>query len=353
MRSDGSKAMSLATAAILLGALGGFSVGADNAGTGEPSDERPGVRMTPGMARALGGLFVRRSLVERYGMDESRSQEAAELVARRIMELAHGLDGRGQELIERFVEEQLSARARGRRGQFMPPSFGREFAGRILPMMPEIRQFVRNVVHDVRPMLPMKQQLRMAGELMVLNKAVDGFEETMRKWSEGDVPAEGNPFDRSAREEIRKDGHGASEPLARARSGAAEEDLEKARAGEWERYIEQARVFYGLDASQVATAESIRREMLEKLGGVLRDETWRQSLYHNRLWNNIYWQLRIGWAHPLRARLQDQENALLNRVTSLDDELKRRIDGIPTAAQRRAAEQRVRAMLAEKGVPDE
>jgi len=337
-------------AVVLAAVLAAACLAADpGAGGGQaPDSSPPGILMTPGMARALGGIFTKQSLVRRYQMDEARAAEAAELVARRIMELAHGLDGPGQELIQRFVEEQLARQADGGAEGFMPKTFGREFAERMLPMMPRIRQFVRNVAHDVRPMLPMKQQLRMAGELMVLNKAIDGFEETLRTWSTGQVTDYGNPFEQRE-ENIRKDEHGVSEQLAQARR-SAENQLERVQASEWEQYIEQARTFYGLDDSQMATAESIRREMVEKLGNLLRDPRWRDGMYHNRLWDSFYGRLGIGWNHPLRVLMEDQRETLMAPVAALGDELRRRVDSIPTEAQRRSARQRVEAMLAEKGL---
>jgi len=305
------------------------------------------LRFTPEMARGMAGMYVRQFLRRRYELPEDRAEEAQEMVTRRIMQLAHKIDEPGRELIERFAEEQLNHQARRGGHTFMPPGFGKEFADRMLPLIPEIRELARGVSQDVRPMLPMKQQLKMAGDLMAFKTAVDGFEETIKKWATGEVTDFKDPF----RPEPKKDESGQTEALKRARD-SAQSEIEKRRAKRWERYLESFRDLYNLDPAQVSTGESILREFAEREQRIVEDPGWQQRMYQAQLWMMMRWNLPEGWSHPARFLLEDYLAEVKDPVDRLEQQFKLRLESIPTSSQRRAAEERVAALLREKGFPE-
>ncbi len=112
---------------------------------------------------------------------------------------------------------------------FLPKGFGREFGTRMLEVLPEIREAVRGIGQDIRPMLPAAKQLQMAGEMMAFKTAMDGFEETMKKWSTGEVQDYSDPFQQNRdKQEPARDENGLTEEVKRARS-AAEERLKRDR----------------------------------------------------------------------------------------------------------------------------
>ncbi len=305
-----------------------------------------GFRLTPGLARLMARQYTEH-LTSAFELDKSKADEASEKVARRIMQMFHEVDGPGQELIERFMEEQMSAAARGEHS-FVPRGFGKEFADRVLPLVPAIRDLTRGTVQDVRPMLPLKQQLKLAGEMMAFNTGIDAFEERMREWSNGQVPANEDPFDRGNRE-IKLDEQGQSSALKRARE-QANNATAKGFADEWEQYVKDAKSFYAFDASQSATADSVLRECLERADQIRADELWRTKYYRNRLWQQMIFQMPGGWNNPLRPLLEQEKDDLNAGMEAIGEDLKVRIDRIPTTAQRRGAEQRMESLLAEKGI---
>jgi len=312
------------------------------------AEERPrGIRFTPGMARGMAREFVRHAFRNHYELPEDREEEAVDLVTRRLMETAHKMDGPGQELVQRFAEEQIMNQLEGGGHGFMPPAFGKEFAERVKPLMPAVHDLVRNVAQDLRPMLPLKKQLQMAGELMALKKAMDGFEDTMDKWASGEVTQYGNPFDQRE-DQLKKDETGASQQLRGAR-GMATRQSENPAVAEWEAYLEDARKFYSFDDSQAATADSILREFKERAEALKRNASWKTALYSNRVWQNMIWSLPDGWSHPLRTMIEDEHETLMDDFTRLGEEFKQRLDTIPTDSQRRQAEERMTALLDEKG----
>jgi hypothetical protein len=336
------------------GVLALFAVGTMAAGLiaanppGDPTGPAEGVRFTPGMARALAGVYTREVLKNRYQLPDDKTEAAQELVARRLMQMAHKVDEPGRDLLERFVEEQLDQQSRDEGvGGFMPPGFGREFADRVAPILPEVRQLVRDVSQDVRPMLGMKQQLKMAGDLMGFKTAVDGFEETMKKWSSGEITDYSDPF---RPQRMKKKGEdGETETLKNARQGA-KADVERLRADGWKSYLDKMKQLYGLDEAQVATGESILREYADREKRLIADPAWRERSYRGTLWSNLVWQLPNAYMHPARQLLEDQRAEAREPLDQLENDFKSRLERIPTSAQRRTAEVRVQNLLKEKGL---
>lgn len=318
---------------------------ADAAGNGAEQAE-PGLRFTPGMARAFAGVYAKQMLKQRYQLPDDKVADAEEKIARRLMQMAHKIDEPGRDLIERFVEEQLTYQSEGSGGgRFMPPGFGKEFADRVLPILPEVRELARGVSQDIRPMLGMKQQLKLAGDLMAFKTAVDGFESTLKKWSTGEVTDYRDPF--RPQQEVKKDERGETERLKGARK-SAEREADNGRAKAWERYFKRFKEFYGLDATQAATGESILREFTQREERLRADPGWRDEIYRAQLWSNLSWELEAAWAHPARALLEDQSVEVRASWNELEEGFKARLESIPTTAQRRAAEEKVAGLLREK-----
>lgn len=316
--------------------------------TGDPV-ARPteaGFRFTPGLARMMARQYTSH-LTARFDLDKTKADEATEKVARRLMQMFHQLDGPGQELLERFMEEQLSANADGERA-FVPRKFTKEFADRVLPMMPAIRDLARGTVQDVRPMLPLKQQLKLAGEMMAFNTGIDAFEAQMQEWSAGKAANNADPFSRADRE-VTLDELGQSQALKRARE-RAQSAATRAFADEWQQYVKDAKSFYGFDESQSATADSILRECLDRAEQIQGQEPWRSRYYRNRIWSTMIFQIPAGWNNPLRPLLDEEQDELTAGLKALGNDLKTRIDRIPTTAQRRSADQKIESLLAEKGL---
>ncbi len=305
-----------------------------------------GFRITPEMARVFARAYAQH-LTGQLGLDKDKADEATEKIARRVMQMMHQIDGPGQELIERIMEETFSAAARGEHSA-MPPGFGKEFAERLLPLMPAIREMARGALQDIRPMLPLKQQLKLAGEAMAFNKGLDAFEERMRQWASGQADTTQNPFE-DANQEVKLDEQGQSSDLKRAREQARSAMDREPNQG-WEKYVKDAKEFYGFDASQSATADSILRECLERADRVRTDQQWQAQYYRNRLWQQMVFRLPNGWNHPLRPLLEQEHRDLNAGFKLIEEDLKARIDRIPTPTQRRAVEEKIEALLAEKGI---
>jgi len=346
---------------IILSTSGGIrALGQDppppTAGDRGKSGAEPRLRFTPKMAEGIGRLYTKEVLKRRYELPDDRADEAADLIARRLMSAVHGSEEQALAVAEFYMTRGLEFAADMREGKTefygIPPDLARGLAQRITPTLPAVRELIKNVGQDIRPMLPLKQQLKLAADLMTVHAGVDAFEETMKRWSKGEVDPFENPF-RGSEREIKVDENGESEALKNARK-QAENMLKSAEyVSKWEKYVERAKELYEFDDSQSATADSILRETLDGAERITADELRQKRLYRNRLWSQMIWRLEGGWRSPMRQWIEIDQQALNQPIEDLGQDMMRRIDEVPTASQRQRAEEHVRATLADKGFGDD
>lgn len=321
--------------------------------TGQDPMARPteyGIRITPRMARGISSLVAKHVFTGHYQLPEDRVEEASETLARRLMELAHAADegARAQDLAEFALGELFGEMGRtGHDMDGLPRRMGMGIGQRILPLLPAVRAFIKNIGQDLRPMLPVKEQLKLGRDLMAAKAGLDVFEKNMELWAAGDVDAYANPFEPRDKP-IELNENGESQALKRARK-QAERDINREQWSEWEKYVKEAKQFYELNDAQAATADSILREMIERAEELIRDEAWRQRAYENRIWVSMLRALRMGRNSPLRDLLERRYRTVNEPIEALERELKQRIDDVPTQSQCEAAEERMMAALAEHG----
>ena len=340
---------------ILLGcAVGLHGQDTGDPGAGRSAMDRPtelGVRFTPGMARAMARMFTEEVAAKRYNLPAGKLDEATEGVARRLMSMAHKLDEAGynervEHLAAEFIRGQISEQGEGDQG-ILKPEVAKAISEAARPFMPVFREMVQGVSKDIRPMLAAKDQLTFAGDLMGMTTALDIFDKTMQRWEKGEVRPYENPFSEDEKE-IKKDGNGQSERYNNAKQ-AAQREIDNAESNQWKRYVEEAKKFYGLDEAQSNSADSVLRECLERAQALTQDTQWREKVFRNRVWFQMLWELRVGPNHPLRTHLENAHDAMLQPIRAIGDDLKLRIDAIPTQAQRAAADERILKLLVAQG----
>jgi len=318
-----------------------------------------GLRFTPGMARGIARRAARDVIVKRYEMDPAAEEQLTDAIARRLMQTAHELDTpelqkSREQLLATFLESLNTAR--GGRPRILTPELGTKLGKHLLPNMPAFRELVRNVGRDLRPMLSMKQQLRLAADLATVKTGMDAFETTMQKWSTGQVDPEDHPFRPRQDRAPKLDAEGLSGDLKRARESAGQDKLLEKRLEDWERYVREAGELYGFDASQAATADSILRECRSRAEAVAQDSQWKahryQSSFSLRFFRSLGRSFRSD-GHPVTFLLLEDSKSLTDPLEALSGDLKQRIERIPRADQKRAAQKRLQDTLLDMGLdPD-
>ena len=311
-----------------------------------------GIRLTPGMARGMARTITRELLVRHYEMDEAKVPEMTEILARRLMKVAHANEEKAQETIEwaatewvRYAAERPEAEQEG-----VPKALGQGLGQRLLPLMPVARELLDGAVSDIRPMLPIKGQLKLAGELTVAKMGMDAFEKNMEKWSKGDVDPFANPFDPNDNREVKKDAEGLSRQFREAKN-SAESQSRQPPGAEWRYYLDEAKKYYAFDASQIAAGESLFRDFQQRALVVIgSDPDWKSKSYRNRLWGMLVWQLPGRWDNPIRIFVDRNTKKATAPLQELGEEFKQRVDELATQAQRDAAEKRIDDALLAKGV---
>lgn len=151
-------------------------------------------------------------------------------------------------------------------------------------------------------------------------------EEWRRRWEERRRSGESGDDDGGRRDGRRDDdGEGRRGRYRDRRDGAGQPPLREDPLGPWERYVRDYISRYKLDASQQATARSVLRDMSNQR------QLWEDSHRNDRA---IIEQIE----DPQRRQQQlDSLNAPLVRMF---DELKAKLEPIPTLAQREAADGR-------------
>lgn len=308
------------------------------------------IRFTPDMAREFGKVLAKQMVLQRYEVPEDRKPEVAEMMAQRLMEMAHKSGPAAQSFVENMVAQGMEMESRRLAGGTpdMSPEMGKRFGPQLLEMIPHLREFFRGVGQDLRHVLPIKQQFKLAGDMLQIGTAMDAFEKTAQRWSKGEVSFMEDPFvDQSAPPKLEADGQSAELKKARER---AERNLQQSEAlAEWERYLRQACELYGFDEAQTASAESLLRESKSLVQDRIRDERWREQAYRNRLWAEMLNRMHVAWHHPLRVTLNLEYEQISDPILDIGNRFKEQVDAIPTASQRDAAQQRIMNALAEKG----
>ena len=322
---------------------------AEPAATEQPSGQpmEYGIRFTPGIARAVARSYVQDVLVQRYKLDASKVEQATEAVARRFMDMAHQFDDAGfADKFGQMIEGVMAGQTEQESSPAIQPRSGKAIADAMKPAMPGVRDLIRGIAQDVRPMLAPKEQLRFGSELLAFTTAMNAFDEALDRWSKGDVRPGENPFEGGGKPKLDESGQSAAYKAAQQ---MAQRDLDKGEWDGWAQYVEEAKRLYALDEGQAAGANSILSECLDHAAQYTKSEDWRRKVERNRVWINLFTALQIGPAHPLRYCLDRNYGQLLDPIHAIGEELKQRIDAIPTAAQRREADERILKMVGEKG----
>src|SRR5690606_5642946 len=131
---------------------------------------------------------------------------------------------------------------------------------------------------DIRPKLPLKQQLKLMADLAIAGTSINALEQNLQRWERGEAQPFEDPF--RSPEAVQREPDGTSAELKRARKYAAD-SLETGWSG-WQKYVEDAKKLYDLDPSQAAMADSLLREYTERAAALAKDPTWRDRLYRNR-----------------------------------------------------------------------
>lgn len=352
MRNTQTWVITWTFAAVFLGAGGPVAV---EAATGQDAESPPEQRVeSRGLwpsDRMIDLWFTRvaRDMARDYGFDEYQQQATQELMSRHFKGFLDRNRGQLERLIIEFGEAQLAEE---------PPSpeFAAEWAQRALPLVTDFQGLMTNMTDEMRDYMTEDQETLLDVNMAGLNVAVDFVDRRLNLFAEGGFEPEihwmGKHSSRIATEHERKQivrdafvarqtavdrlndsggaGGGAAvlAPPAELKKSAPTSAPATPEKDEWARYVDEFIRKYGLDDEQQQKARSI-----------LQDQYAQRDQFYSRNYNAFDRLSKLYTAAKTDEALTKAEEQYKKLTAPLDtmfDVLKKRLDRLPTTAQRRA-----------------
>ncbi len=306
-----------------------------------------GVRMTPAIARAIGGRMTQQ-MRDRYSLDDKQIEGVADAIEQNIMKLAHENATVGRDAFEMMMATMIA-----NDGEF-PKESAVEFAKGIKPLIPALRQFFMDSAADVGKVMTLKQRLQFTGDMTALTAGIGIFEARMQRWENGQVADGANPFfDRPGASDDEDAADNPDEPREIRR---ARRQVDRSMAWtinvetNWEQYVRNAIIFYDFDEEQQTSAKGILEECKTRAANVKSDE-WVAKYRSNRIADRLSWRLDSKFNNgPFKFQLERAFDKLMKPLNDIGEELKKRIETLPTSKQRFEARKAAERALQERGL---
>jgi hypothetical protein len=268
---------------------------------GPPGDEvmRPtehGLRLTPGIARGMAGIWIDQTLETELNLSISFEQrdKLQSQMARRMLEVGHSHD----KSVSRFFEA-MHARILEGRGKVKAEA-AEGFADKALQALPAWRDFFGGLTDDLSSTLTPEQQEKLREfEDRMMNLA-DSAEQRMAEWKEEGIEGNENPFDHleeSPEEANKPEVKEERASMWRQRHAVrrARRDLEATGPAAWRRFLNDAQELLNYDADQMADATNLLMAYTEVANEIMTPE-WRKKVTRNR------------YLYHARTQLEDREH---------------------------------------------
>lgn len=338
------------------------SAGAQDASTAQPtnpieptddeqSELKPteiGIRFTPQMAAAMGKKFVEQ-MKSRYGLDEQQADDITQVMQRQLMQFASENAVLGRDMIEMMMATMVEHDGR------FPKDEAKDFAKLANRFTPKLKDFVTRSSGEIGKKMSMTQRLKYTADVGLFAAGLMTFENRMKRWEEGKIGDNANPFFDPADSDPAKAEAEPINPNETATHRRARKDVEQwidrtlNRDKRWSEYVDHAAKYYDFSETQITSARAILKDCQQRAAAI-RTAEWQNAVKEVRIVQQLSYSAGEDLSQgPWGWSLSDAESKLLKPMDDLADELKRRIDDLPDSTQRAAAREKVRKALAEKG----
>ncbi len=309
-----------------------------------------GVRFTPRMARVMGNKIAA-SMKGRYELSDQQVEEVQHILASQFVDFAHKNAQTSRDMIEMMIETMME-----NDGSF-PKEQAQEFARIAKPFVPAFREFFTETSALIGQKMTMKQRLKFTGDLTAASAGLTMFENRMKRWEEGKVGRNANPFfDFDEEEGATSQPDEPEDPNEPPEHRQARKGVERWIAWQididrqWEGYVERTAEFYGFSETQRNSARAILDDCRQRAQRIKTPE-WRATLIENRITQQLSWNLGAEASQgPFMYKIETEWERLRKPLLDIERELKRRLEELPTSEQRAAARESVRKALSERGV---
>jgi hypothetical protein len=264
---------------------------------------------------------------DNYDLDETQRSRYREAEVRRWIEFAGKHRSELQPLINEFIEMRM---------ELEPPSKQRvqTWAERATPLFDELRGQVGEAVDEFKKVLTPLQAAKFETDRLKMSAGMMVAESKLKQWRSGVFeldefwePTRAEQRRRDAERRKRKAAEGSDEAEPKPATGEVDQIGQEVTA--WEQYVEQCIRTYGLDEGQRDAARSCLSEL--KARALAHRDRRRDEIA--RLEEDI--KKHTG-SEAEMAQIKAQLTELYGPVDEMFQELRRRLEKIPTSAQREA-----------------
>jgi len=283
---------------------------ADAAGQEEPLE---GIWPTPRMVE----LWVQRTaldVADRYDLSDEQYQRLEARMMERWPRFLEENRRQLQPLVNEWFEFQMAVEP-------VPPERVQRWAERAAPMFDRMQQHVDAGADEIRTMLEPEQRARFEAETAKLKAGMAMFGQKLRTWRQGEIAEHefGHPRRRHSRA---VGGRQTTRPAESRRPDPIKQELDA-----WDRYVAEFIERYHLTGAQRTAGLSILVEVKERARA--HRDRHRQDIAEL--------ERSIAAREPDSAGdLEEQVRRLYGPIDALFSELKTRLEGLLTAAQRDA-----------------
>ena len=309
-----------------------------------------GIRFTPEIAGAISRKFVN-EMKPRYGLTEMQTDEIQQTMQRQFMRFARNNSELGRDMIELMIATTLE-----NDGMF-PKAEAKQFGKMATQFSGKLKEFFTQSGAEIGQKMTVKQRLQFTGDVGLAAAGLMTFENRMKRWEEGKVGETASPFlDAPGDNEDAK-----SEPEPRDPNETDAHRKVRKRVEQWNKwsldcdeqwpkYLDQAAKYYSFTDPQMTAGKAILKECRDRAKPI-KTPSWRSSITELK----IAQQLSYGAGQPVSEGpwIRSLDEAIKRSMQPMDDlenEFKRRIEGLPDSTQRALARENVRKALADKGV---
>jgi hypothetical protein len=281
-----------------------------------------------------------------YGFDEDQLWNTRDVLKERFPQWMQQNRGELQTLMNQYFEALLA-------GDPPTPEDVAEWSDRALPLFEEFSQMVDTTAEDMREYMTDEQQVLLNGQLAAMQVGMGFMRQRLQTWREGgydwesewprshefkkregarhrELEAEATRAAEEAMEIVPDGSEAAAVPGAAAPAGERRPTSRpSAPRDEWTIYVDNFIKRYELDAAQQGSARKALNSLLEP-----RDKYLRR---HLKDINAVEGKLKAAQTAEERTKVQAELEQLNRPLERYFDQLKERLDRIPTRKQRAAA----------------
>ncbi len=310
-----------------------------------------GIRLTPGLARAVAKAWIGEMVENDIGamLSEDQKTRLSETMARRMMETGH----KHGKQVGPFLELTLEHIGRGKID--VKPEAVKEFGRRAKETVPAWRDFFGHMSEDFGPYLDEQQKASLKEKQDLILKGIDRFEQRMDRWSNGERKENEEPFDdlnnleEESAKEGSQDGAGKKPPEMKAAERRAAWAMRRIDPVSWREFLNSVRDTFKLTEEQYAQGQ----ELLGKYTAQAREVMtpgWREKVRKNQIMQNMRDTLRKESPAPWLYHLTREYNELVKPVSDLEKAFRTEVLNLVTRDQREAVIRDLRELAAKHGM---